>query len=97
MASQPILLLKVKAFTWAVNGWKFGLYLGLSEMLGGGLRAREIKFSWEMPSPGQRSYFGPVGVGGGHLWAERDRYTARPQMKGKRWGEEGSGKNRDWD
>lgn len=49
------------------------MYLGLSEMLGGGLRAREIKFSWEMPSPGQRSYFGPVGVGGGHLWAERDR------------------------
>lgn len=63
MASQPVRLLKVKAFTWAVNGWKVGLYLGLSEMLGGSFRAREIKFSWEMPSPGQRSYFGPMGVG----------------------------------
>lgn len=41
---------------------------------------------------GSEELFWPHGGGGSHLWAERDRYTARPQTKAKRWGEEDRGR-----
>lgn len=68
---------RVKAFTWALNGWNIGLYLALSELLGGSFRTREMKFSWEMPSPGQRSYLGPM-AGWGAATPEQRETDAQP-------------------
>lgn len=74
---------RVKAFTWAVNGWNVGLYLALSELLGGSLRAREMKFSWEMPlRPEELSCLGLM-AGWGAAMPEQRETDAQPCLRRK--------------